>query len=214
MFFLAQKSAHIVERRVLALLLEHKQHFADELACLGVDEDMSARLFVVVVGRGVGVFVALIDLAGGDTVAEHLGHVLERHFAPAHEDLTVVADAVVDPVFKVMAVAPLVVEPGEAHAVFAPLGVVRAAVALIILDAAPEFRGAVLAYVMRQPLIVQAEAKTVLPHQMAMMRDGLKMLDGAHTDTSPAYSGRPPAAVRRSPCAHTFPFEAIHAHNY
>ena len=138
LLFLAQKSAHIVERRVLALLLEYEQHLADELAGLGMDEDMAARLFVVVVGRGVGIFVALIDLAGGNAVAEHFGYIFERHFAPAHVDLTVVGNTVVDPVFKVVAVAPLVVEPRKAHAVFAPLSVVRAAVALIILDAAPE----------------------------------------------------------------------------
>ena len=122
---------------------------ADELAGLGMDEDMAARLFVVVVGRGVGIFVALIDLAGGNAVAEHFGYIFERHFAPAHVDLTVVGNTVVDPVFKVVAVASLVVEPRKAHAVFAPLSVVRAAVALIILDAAPEFRGAVFAQVMR-----------------------------------------------------------------
>ena len=69
LLFLAQKSAHIVERRVLALLLEYEQHLADELAGLGMDEDMAARLFVVVVGRGVGIFVALIYLSGGNAVA-------------------------------------------------------------------------------------------------------------------------------------------------
>ena len=77
------------------------------------------------------------------------GRIFSRNFAPAHVDLTVVGNTVVDPVFKVVAVAPLVVEPRKAHAVFAPLSVIRAAVALIILDAAPEFRGAVFAQVMR-----------------------------------------------------------------
>ena len=136
--------------------------------------------------------LALIDLTGGDAVAKHLRHVFERHFAPAHIDLAVLADAVVDPIFKVVAVAPLVMELGKAHAVLAALGVVRAAIPLIILDAAEEFRGAVFAQIVPYSLCIQAEAKTVPPHQTAVTCDGLKC-SHARIRTSPLHipAGRP-----------------------
>ena len=157
---------------------------ADELAGLGMDEDMAARLFVVVVGRGVGVFAALIDLAGGNAVTEHFGYIFERHFAPAHVGLSVLPDAVVDPILEVMAVASLVMQPGKAHAVLLALGVVRTAVALVIFRAAPELAGRVLAQVVQQSLPVKAETKAVSAHQVPMMRDGLEMCQRLHGGSS------------------------------
>ena len=62
-----------------------------------------------------------------------------------------------------------------------------------------KFRGAVFAQIVPYSLCIQAEAKTVPPHQTAVTCDGFEVLPSAHTDISPAYSGRPPAAVRRFP---------------
>ena len=144
---------------------------------------MPLRALVVVIGGCVGVLLALIDPAGGDPVAEHLGDVFFRHLAPAHEDVPVRGDAVVDPVFKVMAVAALVVQPRQAQARGLPLGIVRAAVALIVVDTAPELGGAVFAQVVRQTLPDQAEPEAVFAHKPPVAVDRAQMCEELHADS-------------------------------
>ena len=145
---------------------------------------MALRADIVVIRRGVGVLVLEVGPARRDAVAEHLGDVAQRHFAPAHVRLSVLPDAVVDPILEVMAVASLVMQPGKAHAVLLALGVVRTAVALVIFRAAPELAGRVLAQVVQQSLPVKAETKAVSAHQVPMMRDGLEMCQRLHGGSS------------------------------
>ena len=134
----------------------------------------------IVVGRGIGILVPLVDPAGGDAVAEHLRHVFFRHLAAAHGHRAVRSDAVVDPVLKVVAVAALVVQPGQAHAGLAALLIVGAAEALVVFGAAPELRGTVLAQVVGQALPIQAQLEAVAPHQPAMAVYGFQMFPNVH----------------------------------
>ena len=134
---------------------------------------MALRADIVVIRRGVGVLVLEVGPARRDAVAEHLGDVAQRHFAPAHVDLAVVADTVVDPVFKVVAVAPLVVQPRQTHAVFQALLVVGAAPALVVFYAPPKLRGAVFAQVVGQTLPHQTQLEAIVPHQAPVTVDGM-----------------------------------------
>ena len=68
-----------------------------------------------------------VDLAGGQTVAEHLRHIFSRHL---HTYDPLAGGAVIRPILKVVAVAALVVEPGGAVSMFLPLGVVWAVIPL------------------------------------------------------------------------------------
>ena len=165
---------------VLPLLLQQQEPAIQQGSGLLIDPQVTLGAVKVVVGGGVGVFFALVDPAGGDAVAEHLRYIFFRHFAAAHGHGAVGADAVVDPVLEVMAVAALVVQPGQAHAGFAALLVVGAAKALVILGAAPELRGAVLAQVMGEALPIQAQTKAVVPHQAAVASDGFQMFPNVH----------------------------------
>ncbi len=64
---------------------------------------------LVVFPRGsIGVPVAQIDLAGGHAVAHHFAHIAQGHL---HAGKAGFRGAIIDPVFEVMLVAPLVVEP-------------------------------------------------------------------------------------------------------
>ena len=128
---------------------------------------------VVVVGGGVRICVALIDPAGGDPVAEHLRHIFFRHFASADIDGPILPAAVVDPVLKVVAVAPLVVQPRQTHAVFQALLVVGAAPALVVFYAPPKLRGAVFAQVVGQTLPHQTQLEAIVPHQAPVTVDGM-----------------------------------------
>ena len=65
--------------------------------------------------RGAGIVLPLVHLAGGDAVADHLGHVFKGHFV-AHQAFLLVRRHV-DPILVVVFVPSLVVQPGlgESH---------------------------------------------------------------------------------------------------
>ena len=79
-----------------------------------------------------------------------------------------------------VAVAALVVEPRQADAVGDALGVVGAAVALVVFHAAPELGGAVFAQVVGQTLPDQPQLQAVVPHQTAVGIDGVQMVEKVH----------------------------------
>ena len=84
---------------------------------------------------------------------------------------------VVDPIFQVVLVPALVVQPGRAVSFGLALGVVGAASALPVLGTGPELHRRELAQIMGQPLPVQPAAEAVLHHQHFMMMDRFIMLD-------------------------------------
>ena len=92
-----------------------------------------------------------VDLAGGQPVAEHLRHIFFRHL---HAGNAAAVHAVVRPVFKVVAVAALMVHPGGAVADVPALGVIGAAVSLKIFDAGPELHRRELGQIVGQALPV------------------------------------------------------------
>src|SRR5699024_2322724 len=100
---------------------------------LGVEDQMVPAAVVVFPRAGVGIAVAHIVLAGGDTVADHFRHIPRGH--PHTAQRMVAGGRVVDPVFQMVPVAALVVQPGGAVAFGLALGVVGAAVALPVFGA-------------------------------------------------------------------------------
>ena len=84
-------------------------------------------------------------------------------------------DTVIDPVFKVVAVAALVVQPGQTDAVFQTLLIVGAAPALIVFAAAPEFRRAVFGEVVGQALPHQTQLQAIAADQPAVTIHGMEM---------------------------------------
>ena len=131
--------------------------------------------------EGVGVaglkVLSPVDLAGRQTVAEHLRHIFLRHL---HAADAAAVPQVVRPVLKVVAVAALVVHPGAAVALGLPLGVVGTVVPLEVADAHPELPGGVLGEVVGQPLPVEPQAEAVPADQPAVMIDGVEMLPEMH----------------------------------
>ena len=130
--------------------------------------------------RGVGILLLLVYAAGGDTVAEHLGYILLGHLAPADIDAAILTETVVDPVFKVVAVAALVMQPRMAHAVLDALGIIGAAVALIELDAPQKFGRGVFAQIVEQTLTIQTQLKAVASYPAAVGVDSFQMCAKGH----------------------------------
>ena len=93
------------------LLFEQKKPPINKGVGVVVDDDVADGVLIIVVGRGVGILLALIDTAGGHPVTEHLCHIFLGHLAPAHVHAALGIEAIVDPILEVMAVATLVVQP-------------------------------------------------------------------------------------------------------
>ena len=119
-----------------------------------------------------------VDLAGGQTVTEHLRYIFFRHL---HADDALAADTVIGPIFKMVAVAALVVHPGGAVPFVPTLGVVGAAVPLKIFDTGPELHRGELGQIVGQALPVKPQTEAVLPHQSPMALDRFQMPPEIHT---------------------------------
>ena len=132
---------------------------------------------VVLPRGGIGVLVAQIDLAGSHPVAHHLADVPQGDL---HAGQAGLGGAVIDPVFQMMLVAPLVVQPRRGVALGCALRLVGAVVALIIDAPGDELGGAVLAQVVGKALLIQPAFKAVFHHQQLVPGDSLEMTLDVH----------------------------------
>lgn len=107
---------------------------------------MSARSgFFEELHRGVlSPFITCVNLAGRDAIADELDDILGRHLV--RYNLAVLT--VIDPVFPVMFVSTLVVQPYQAIANVLAFCIDWATIALVILDRCKELRRAELGQVM------------------------------------------------------------------
>ena len=134
----------------------------------------------VIIGGGIGIVLALIDLARADAVAEHLDKVLFRHFYRGHH---MRHGIIVRPVFKVVTVAALVVHPGKRIAVVRTLQLVgAAAAACIMLNARDKFGRGEFGYIMPESAPRNTGFAAVDEYGAAVACDGGKMSEeiGTH----------------------------------
>ena len=177
LFFLPQQlRADIPETFVLAFIPQNQQAGFQLFAGFGVQDVVVTAVFVILPRGGVCVAGALVILAGGNAVTHHFRHIAVGHAHPGHG--VVAVGGIVNPVFQVVLVAPLVVQPCGRVAFRLALGVVGAAGALPIFGTGPEFHGGQFAQIMGQPLPVQPAAETPLHDQHFVVMDGFIMFDG------------------------------------
>ena len=82
---------------------------------------------------------------------------------------------IVDPIFKVVLIPSLVVQPCAAVPLFPAFSVVGAAVALIIFRPHQEFRRGILGEVMGQPLPIKPDPEAVPHDQQFVAGDRFQM---------------------------------------
>ena len=179
-FVFKQNFFHVAKQIFLSLFRKNRQQIDGKEIRFLIYKHGSSSIHVVYQSTAVIILFFLVIFAGADTVNDHLRHILFRHLAPAHGHCAVRGDTVVDPVFEVVAVAALVVQPGNAHAVFPALLVIGTAEALVILGAPPELRGAVFAQIVQKTLPIQTQPETVVPYQTAVTVYGFQMLPNVH----------------------------------
>ena len=149
------------------------QQFLHQGSCLGMEKVMVLSPVVILQGMVPGIGSSLIVLAGCDPVTDHLYHIFYRHL---HASQLSVLQTVVHPVFQVMFVPALMVEPGGGNALRLPLGIVGAAhPVLVIFCSGPELHRGVFAHVMEESLLIQPALPTMYKHQPFVMVDGFQM---------------------------------------
>lgn len=137
------------EGLILSLFDQHSQQHLQKLRGFGMNDTgrLSAQK---VVKRGlVGVVFALVYLACGYAVAEHLNNEPKRHLDRLDPSC---CGLVIGPILKVMPVSSLVVHPRGRISVLFALLLVGTACALKIAHPCHKLGGAVLGQVMPKPL--------------------------------------------------------------
>ena len=158
---------------ILALVPKLQQHFFQQSGGIGVEHQMPPLApLKEFIGISVGKLIAAVNTAGSQSVTEHFRDIFYWHF---DADDALAVGAIVRPVFKMVAVAPLVVHPGGGIALFPALGVIGAAVALKIADPHKKFLGGVFGQVMGQALPVKSQTEAVFPYQPPVVIDGFQM---------------------------------------
>ena len=120
----------------------------------------------------VRIIFALIDFTGGHAVTKHLGYIAHRH---GNRLVFVTYDVIVRPVFKVVSIPTLVVEPCGRIAVKLTFLLVGAFVAAVKPCTGDELGGAVLRKIVPKSLPQYAGAAAVGNDLMTMPRNCSEM---------------------------------------
>ena len=162
---------------VMPEVAHHLQQLFQQGTGLRVEQVVGLAALVVFPRGSIGVLVAQIDLACGHAVAHHFAHIAQGHL---HAVKARLPGAVIDPVFQMVLVAALVVQPRGGIAPRQTFRFVGAVVTLIIDAAWNELGRAVLAQVVGKALLVEPAGKSVFHHQQLVPGDGFKMALDVH----------------------------------
>ena len=128
---------YVAESFFLAVLFEHDQQLSEQPLCLWVYHIVTSAFHKVFKRQAVVIAAAVIGLAGGNAVAEHLNYIFHWHLNTLHTLARIYP--VIRPIFKMMAVATLMVKPRLAFAGQLTLGGVRTFCAGVINHARNKF---------------------------------------------------------------------------
>ena len=159
-------------RMIFSILGKECEPFFKEIGSVGMH--FLSRVSALKIGQRmlVGVIFALINLACRYAVAEHFFDVSQGHFN-GFVHLCGWVDVV--PIFKMVAVASLVVHPRIRAAEEFAFALVGAPCALIIARAGDELGGRIFGEVVKKSLPADACAKAMPNDAMAVACDGSKM---------------------------------------
>ena len=169
-----QKFAQIGKGSFLPLVLQHMEKLFQKRSGPGMDGDVILCILVVFQRGRAGIGFALIHLTCSYPVADHLGHIPQRHLI-AHQALLLMVGNV-NPILIMMLIPALMVEPGPGIPHGLTLSRIGTAVSLIIPDPGPELFRAVLGKIMGKPLPVKANLEAMLPDQVSVPCNGRKMV--------------------------------------
>ena len=162
----------MLESILFALLGEECEPFFEEIG--GGRMHLFSRVSALKICQGVrvGIVFPLVDFACRYAIAEHFFDVSQGHF-----DRLVHLCCGVDivPIFKMVAVAPLVVHPRVGAAENFALALVGASRSLVVARAGDKFGRRIFGEVVKKPLPADACTEAMANDTMAVACDGAKM---------------------------------------
>ena len=142
---------------LLALLFQHREEIFQLVLRLRVHHDKISASFKVFPRTRIRVIFSLINLRRGNPVHHHLDQVAKRHFIADKPPGLVRCK--IDPVFEMMLIASLVVQPRRRIALFFFFRRIWTAVSLIIFNTGCKFLPGILGQVVQKSLAVQSYRK-------------------------------------------------------
>ena len=139
-------------------------------------------LVIIFQYRSIGIFIPQIHLGCCQAVFKHFHNIAVRHPSWYHFGIAV---RIIDPVFKMMLIAPFMMQPGRRIPLLLAFRHIRTAIALIVFHAVEKLLRRILGQIVHQALPVQPHCKTAFHHQQPVMCDRLKMTPNASHLVSP-----------------------------
>lgn len=162
------------ERLFFSAFREHYEPLLQKVGCVGVHLFSGTAPSEVCQRMLVRVILPLIDLTGGNAVAEHLLNVTDRH----PDGIVGLGNGVdVGPILIMVAVATLVVHPRRTVAENLALALVRTPRSLIVARARQKLGGRIFGKVVKQPLKTDPRAEAMQDHAVTVLCDGVKMAE-------------------------------------
>ena len=165
----------VCESIIFPFFGQHPEPFFQNIRRMGVHFFSGSAAEEVFQRTVIGIVFTFVVLAGGHSVAEHFLQIPQRHF---HRLVLFGLGIHVVPVFKMVPVSALVVEPGGGIAEQLSFPFVGASGALIIPHTGEKFRGGEFGQVVGQSPQRNPASYGILPHQLFVVRNGLEMADG------------------------------------
>ena len=162
----------MLESLFFSLLGKACEPFFEEIGGVGMHLFSRVSALKICQGVRVGIVFPLVDFACRYAIAEHFFDVSQGHFNGfVHFGGWI--DVV--PIFKVVAVAPLVVHPRVGTAVNFAFAFVGASRSLVVARAGDKFGRRIFGEVVEKSLPANACTEAMTNNTMAVARDGAKM---------------------------------------
>ena len=154
------------------------QQFLQTPLCIRMQKAFHSGCPSFIISERVSVCVraAIIYFGRRHPIHKHFDHIAPRHRYRFHSrpGLCFIG-TIVNPVFIVMFVPALMVQPCSRIACRLPFRIVRTSVSLVIFDSYQKLRRSIFGQVVQQSLTVQPYRKTAFQYQICMVCDCFKM---------------------------------------
>ena len=146
------------------------------------------------------IFITQIISGRADSVHYHLCDIFTRHRNAI--DNVLISRRIIHPVFKMMFISALMMQPGLRQSCFLSLGIIRTSVSLIIFTSNQKFYRFIFRQVMEQSLFIQTCPETIMHDQQFMSGYCFKVQPRMHLSSPPLLPAIPQSYAVRSPASY------------
>ena len=166
------------------MIVQYPKQSLQLFLCLRMDEPQLFLAFQKVFqGLAVGIGISKIRTGRTDSVHHHLRHIPSRHLRSHDHMLSI--QGIIHPVFKMMLVSALMMQPGGGYPDILPFSIVGTPCSLIIFASDQKFRRMIFRQIVEQALLIQPDTEAIPHDHKFMFRNCFKMQPWMHAASSP-----------------------------